>query len=108
MGLFTGTTSSAGEVNKMDNTPASSSTGGNNKQSNNAGDSAMSKGSDSSKPSTTSKTAAENDPYEFMSGSSKEPTPDKVTDSGKRTERQYEPEKLLLLLRYYVVCTTFL
>ena len=98
MGLFTGTTSNAGEVIKMDNTPASSSTGGNNKQSNNAGDSAMSKGSDSSKPSTTSKTAAENDPYEFMSGSSKEPTPDKVTDTGKRIERQHEPEKLLLLL----------
>ena len=86
MGLFTGTTSNAGEVSKMDNTPASSSTGGNNKQSNNAGDSAMSKGSDSSKPSTTSKTAAENDPYEFMSGSSKEPTPDKVTDTGNKSE----------------------
>ena len=86
MGLFTGTTSNAGEVSKMDNTPASSSTGGNNKQSNNAGDSAMSKGSDSSKPSTTSKTAAENDPYEFMSGSSKEPTPDKVTDTGKQVK----------------------
>ena len=84
MGLFTGTTSNAGEVNRMDNAPASSSTGGNNKQSNNAGDSAMSKGSDTSKPSTTGKTAAENDPYEFMSGSSKEPTPDKVTDTGKK------------------------
>ena len=90
MGLFTGTTSNTSEISKMDNTPASSSTGGssgNSKQSNNPGDSAMSKGSDSiTKPSQAinSKTAAENDPYEFMSGSSKEPTPDKVTDTGEK------------------------
>ena len=32
------------------------------------------------------KTVAENDPYEFMSGSSKEPTPDKVTDKSDKSD----------------------
>ena len=39
------------------------------------------------------KTVAENDPYEFMSGSSKEPTPDKVTDKSDKSDSSKRAEE---------------